>query len=130
MYQIIQNSPGVIRTTDGAHIPSDPGNRDWQEYQWWLAAGNAPLPAKVPSLVVPSRVLMHRARLALLDAGLLDAVEAELASLPQPQRRRALIEWEFSPTLDRDHGLVPAMAAALGLTDEQIDGLFLAAGAP
>lgn len=26
-------------------IPNDPGNRDWQEYQKWLQAGNTPLPA-------------------------------------------------------------------------------------
>lgn len=78
---------------------------------------------------VPARVLMHRARLALLDAGLLGSVEAALAQLPQPARRRAQIEWEFSPTLDRNHGLVPAVATALGLTDAQIDNLFLGAGA-
>jgi len=46
MYQIIPNAVGVTRTTDGAHIPNDPGNRDWQAYQAWLAAGNTP--AAVP----------------------------------------------------------------------------------
>jgi hypothetical protein len=35
---------GVVRMYDEAHIPADPGNRDWQEYQAWLAAGNTPQP--------------------------------------------------------------------------------------
>ena len=35
---------GVIRLSDNAFIPEDPNNRDWQEYQQWLAQGNKPQP--------------------------------------------------------------------------------------
>jgi hypothetical protein len=36
---------GIVRTTDGACIPFDPDNTDYQAYLEWVAEGNTPLPA-------------------------------------------------------------------------------------
>ncbi|MFZ1109869.1 MAG: hypothetical protein WAN43_16160 [Rhodomicrobium sp.] len=56
-YTLIANSSAITRDSDGATIPADPRNTDWQAYQTWLAAGNAPTPAPVPPTPVPSALM-------------------------------------------------------------------------
>jgi hypothetical protein len=47
-YQLIAGFDGVRRTADGATIPDDPANADWNVYLAWLAEGNTPDPAPPP----------------------------------------------------------------------------------
>lgn len=78
---------------------------------------------------VPQSVTMRQARLALHAAGLLSGVNAAIASLEEPAKTAAQIEWEYASAVERNAGLVPAMATALGMTERQIDDLFVAAAA-
>ena len=48
-YQIVATLPGaarktVLRVADGAFVPFDEANRDYQQYLAWLAEGNDPVP--------------------------------------------------------------------------------------
>jgi hypothetical protein len=44
--QFMGNQTSVIRTADGAAIPFDPDNTDYQQYLKWLEEGNTPEPAE------------------------------------------------------------------------------------
>lgn len=46
-YQLTQGDT-ILRTTDGAFIPSDPANHDYLEYLAWLEDENEPEPAPEP----------------------------------------------------------------------------------
>lgn len=80
-----------------------------------------------PPVVVPQSVTMRQARLALHAAGLLAGVDAAIASMQEPAKTAAAIEWEYASEVERNAGLVPAMAAALGMSEADIDDLFITA---
>ncbi len=84
-----------------------------------------PVLAKPP---VPQSVTMRQARLALLGAGLLDDVDAAIAAIPDPvQRKAAQIEWEYAAIVERNSALIQQLAPALGMTEAQMDELFVVA---
>lgn len=82
-----------------------------------------------PPAPVPAEITMRQARLALLGAGKLAAVDTAINAMVEPAKSAAKIEWEYSNTVQRHNGFVATLGPALGLTDAQIDALFLAAQA-
>jgi hypothetical protein len=47
----LTNYNSIFRMSDGASIPMDPANSDYQTYLTWVAEGNTADPVDVPSLV-------------------------------------------------------------------------------
>ena len=76
---------------------------------------------------VPVSVTMRQARLALLQVGELDVVNAAIAAIPGDAGAAARIEWEFSSTVERNREYVKQIATGLGMTDKQLDDLFVLA---
>lgn len=85
-------------------------------------------PAPVPGPQVPHAVTMRQARLALLQTGKLAEINAALAALPGAAGEAARIEWEFSSVVERDRPYVQQIAAALEMSEAQLDALFILAG--
>lgn len=80
-----------------------------------------------PAKIVPSRVTMRQARLALAANDLLPDVENALASMAEPDQTNATIEWQYSQYVDREKPFVALLGGALGLSGDQLDGLFIQA---
>jgi hypothetical protein len=78
---------------------------------------------------VPQSVTRTQALLALLDDGITEAmILAQIEAVTdEAERERARIRFT-GPVWERDSDLLTAMAAAFGLNQEQVDGLFIAAG--
>jgi hypothetical protein len=93
----------------------------------WLWDGETFTAPTPPPAIVPQSVTMRQARLALLQAGLLSNVTSAINALPSPQKEAASIEWEYSQTVERNRGFVLLLGAALGLTETQLDDLFILA---
>jgi len=77
---------------------------------------------------VPQSVTRAQAKLALLQAGLLSSVQPAIDSIPDATARTsAQIDWDDRLTFDRSNGSLVTMAAIMGMTETQIDDLFIAA---
>jgi hypothetical protein len=55
----------------------------------------------------------------------LAAVESAIDAIPDAlQRDSVRVEWEYAPHVERSHPFLIPLAAALGLTAEQVDDAF------
>lgn len=112
----------TFRLDDPSQVDSLPqGSKEISEVE---LAGILASRAVDPSGVVPRVVTMRQARLALLQQGLLGSVETAMQSAGQA----AQIEWEYAQGVEMGSPLVEAMRDALGLTDDDVLGLFAIAG--
>lgn len=78
-----------------------------------------------PERAVPQSVSRYQARAALHEAELLSLVEAYFSGLPASSLGR--LAWQEAPTVSRNSEALLAAATALGLSEDQIDELFIRA---
>ena len=72
-------------------------------------------------LIVPDSITMKQTRLGLLNIGKLDDVEAAVVDRP------VKIEWEYATTVNRVNSTIVNVFQSIGMTDDEIDDLFIAA---
>jgi hypothetical protein len=77
-----------------------------------------------PPPPIPQSVTRAQAKLALNAAGLLSGAEAAIANAGA----EAQIYWADASVFERAHPLIASIGGALGLSEAQIDDLFIAAG--
>jgi hypothetical protein len=69
-------------------------------------------------------------RQALVGSGVpLSAIDAAIDSMQEPQRTFVKIEWDNSTMFERNHPMIEGLGGQLGLSPQQIDGLFIGASA-
>ena len=83
--------------------------------------------ANKPPQLVPQSVTMRQARLALLQAGKLQAVNNAIAAMTGAEGEAARIEWDYSNEVRRTQPLTIALAQAIGMTEAEMDALFVEA---
>lgn len=77
---------------------------------------------------IPEQVTMRQARLALLQAGLLDDIELAINLIEDSTTKKAVqIEWEYAQDIRRDWAALITVTQQMGMTDEQLDNLLIAA---
>jgi len=89
-YTLTDDAETVIRDADGASIPADERNVDWQAYQAWLADGNTPNPYVAPP--APPAVLTY------LQFEALFTTAENTAILTAAQSNVALFRWLLRAT--------------------------------
>lgn len=97
--------------------PIEERNGEW----WQTYTGRDETPDEYrPDMVVT----MRQARLALADQGLLTLIDDAIALIPEPDKTKIQIEWEYASTVERNSAWVAVMMPALNLNDESMDDLF------
>lgn len=93
-YKYQPGNASVVRGSDFATIPNDLQNRDWQEFQAWIAQGNTPTTADPPltdaqisSLIRASGVtaLSAKSDYSILQRAVADIIKDEINILRRLQ---------------------------------------------
>ena len=83
-------------------------------------------PAQILKAQCPDSVTRKQLKLQLTLSGFnMSTIDTAINSLPEPNKSIALISWNDSSEFDRNNPLLQALASMLGLTDSELDQIFI-----
>lgn len=116
------NTAAILRTIEAGDVAAS--ESDTPELWARLMAWGVPTAYAPPAEPFPVTVTAAQAKIALYNAGLLDQVRAAVQAHPYELVR---LWYENAGVWERGNPYVQALGVEIGLTDEQIDELFIAA---
>lgn len=128
------NSAGELREIDDSLYAAWTAANNPKAQEWTLVPAKPSADAVwsgsgwvVPHQASPDSVSARQIRLWLVNRGIsLAAVDAAIDTIPdQLQRDGVRVEWEYAPYVERSHPMLVPLAAALGLTEQQVDQAFI-----
>jgi hypothetical protein len=76
--------------------------------------------------IVPESISQMKLRKQLILSGIaISSIDALIQSLPQPNRDLIYTMWEYAVVFDRHNPELNAMAGMLGVTQQQLDEIFI-----
>lgn len=125
MYKLTATPEIIVRIAGDVYIPAHIENADYQRYLEWLSEGNVPDPYVPPPPPIPATVTRFQALAVLAAGGYLDTIRTYIATLDQDNIQR--LAWENAVEWERTSPTLNALAVMLGLTDTEVDDLFISA---
>lgn len=131
--EILLDDPAGYPVPDGHSltlVSEAPANLEW-------VTDEAVVPQEIPSitrlqflLAAPAAGLLTSAQADEASLGVVPApIQAVFDMLPEAQATAARVIWRTMTKIERKEPLVAAVAAAQGMTSEQVDAFFLSAAA-
>ena len=121
-YRLNKDGSWAIKLVDGEPNGELLNTQTSQEYLAWIDDGNTPLPYVPPPPAIPQQVPMWAVRTVLQNDGLFDQAQALIEASTDNALKNV---WEYGNFADRNSNAINSLGAALGLTSEQIDQMFI-----
>lgn len=79
---------------------------------------------KIDKKPIPTEIPLWAFRSILTLQGYASQVDSLILALPEPQKTIANVQWQYGNFIERNHPLIDALGAELGLTKEDINNIF------